>query len=274
MCLRVVCDVRSQCQSAEAGRCYFLCLSVCPAAATVRMAPRARSCGTPGCRLHDFHNGPCENQEPVGTRPKPTNFDERKKAQRANRPHDAEGKRPKRPKPTVPAFPAEPPPEQCVAPSGLSRFYHTHRWGVPLPLGPVAEDANSDDELDESWRLSETEERLRSRSVRVSLTGPGPEPEPDPKPHQERLRSRGVASAAEVEFMMMWNSDRQAASSSKQQLAASGQQYAAESSCSSSTNSTSSTSSTSSISSTSSTSSTNSTNSTNRSSTTTTAHQP
>lgn len=59
-----------------------------------------------------------------------------------------------------PAVAAEPPPEQYVHPSGLARFYHTHRWGVPLPLGPVAEDADSDEELDESWRLSETEERV------------------------------------------------------------------------------------------------------------------
>ena len=137
---------------------------------SAEMAPR-RLCGTPGCNLLDFHDGPCENQEPLGDRPKPTNFDERSHAQKARerslRP-DAGEKRPKRPKPAAPTLPAEPPPEQWVNPSGLSRFYHTHRWGVPLPLGPVADDVNSDDELDESWRLSETEERLRSHGVRVS----------------------------------------------------------------------------------------------------------
>ena len=103
----------------------------------------------------------------MGTRPKPANFSERKKDR--HRPPDAKEKRPKRPKPAAPAMAAEPPPEQYVDPSGLSRFYHTHRWGVPLPLGPVAEDANSDDELDESWRLSETEVRL----VRIRGRGRG-----------------------------------------------------------------------------------------------------
>jgi len=129
------------------------------------MAPRctSRSCGTPGCTLLDFHKGPCEGQDPLGTRPKPTNLSERKKDRPPVRPPDAEEKRPKRAKPAASALPAEPPPEQYVDPSGLARFYHTHRWGVPLPLGPVAEDANSDDELDESWRLSETEERLVAR---------------------------------------------------------------------------------------------------------------
>ena len=47
--------------------------------------------------------------------------------------------------------------------------------------------------------------------VRVILTDPDLGPDPGPNPHQERLRSRGVASPAEVEFMMMWNSDRQGA---------------------------------------------------------------
>ena len=117
-----------------------------------------RRCGTPGCTLPDFHKGPCEGQTPLGSRPKPSNFSERKKDQ--VRPCDTKEKRPKRPKQESPAVAAEPPPEQYVHPSGLARFYHTHRWGVPLPLGPVAEDADSDEELDESWRLSETEERL------------------------------------------------------------------------------------------------------------------
>lgn len=117
-----------------------------------------RRCGTPGCTLPDFHKGPCEGQTPLGSRPKPSNFSERKKDQ--VRPCDTKEKRPKRPKQEAPAVAAEPPPEQYVHPSGLARFYHTHRWGVPLPLGPVAEDADSDEELDESWRLSETEERL------------------------------------------------------------------------------------------------------------------
>ena len=50
-----------------------------------------------------------------------------------------------------------------------------------------------------------------ARGVRVSLTDPDLGPDPGPNPHQERLRSRGVASPTEVEFMMMWNSDRQGA---------------------------------------------------------------
>ena len=66
--------------------------------------------------------------------------------------------------------------------SGLHRFYHTHRWGVPLSMGTVAEDAESDEELDESWRLRETE---------------------------ERIRSRGVAAPPEVEFMVLWNAHMQ-----------------------------------------------------------------
>ena len=49
----------------------------------------------------------------------------------------------RRPRP-VEAAPEEPPPEQRKMSSGLHRFYHTHRWGVPLSMGTVAEDASNE----------------------------------------------------------------------------------------------------------------------------------
>ena len=146
-----------------------------------RLAPpgsSVRQCGTPGCTLRDFHPGPCITEAPAGKRPRPTNLEEPKKFRKGAKRPEAE-KRPRKPKP-VTILPKEPPPEQSVVPSGLHRFYHAHRWGVPLPVGPVAEEDDSDDELDESWRLSETE---------------------------ERIRSRGLATPAEVDFMMLWNAE-------------------------------------------------------------------
>ena len=58
---------------------------------------------------------------------------------------------------------ARKPAEQRVLPSGLWPFYHAHRWGVPLPPGPVPPDEGSDDELDETWRAREAERRIDGR---------------------------------------------------------------------------------------------------------------
>ena len=48
-------------------------------------------------------------------------------------------------------------------PNGLHRFYHGMRWGVPLPGGPVEHEENSDDEVDEGWRLQQVEQSIRAR---------------------------------------------------------------------------------------------------------------
>ena len=69
---------------------------------------------------------------------------------------------------------------QFALPSGLRRFYHVHRWGVPHTDGPIAALTGnaSDDEVDEDWRLDESRRRMRSR--------------PD-------------LSEGEADFMTMWN---------------------------------------------------------------------
>jgi len=136
-------------------------------------------CGTPGCTLPDFHNGPCTTDAPVGKRPRPANLEEPNKFRKIAKASGAEKPRPRPPKPEKNAIlDATPPPAQGLLSSGLHRFYHAHRWGVALPPGPVADDCDSDNELDESWRLSETE---------------------------ERVRARGVATPAEIDFMLLWN---------------------------------------------------------------------
>lgn len=134
-----------------------------------------RMCGVPGCTKPDFHFGPCSTEEAPAKRPR-LPAPPATKAPRHVGPKAAP--KPARKPKLVESAPEEPPPEQRKMPSGLHRFYHTHRWGVPLSMGTLAEDAESDEELDESWRLRETE---------------------------ERIRSRGVATLSEVEFMVLWN---------------------------------------------------------------------
>ena len=138
-------------------------------------AAKRRMCGVPGCTKPDFHIGPCSGEESPAKRLRLPAPPADKASQRAG-PKPAP-KPTRRPRP-VEAAPEEPPPEQRKMSSGLHRFYHTHRWGVPLSMGTVAEDAESDEELDETWRLRETE---------------------------ERIRSRGVAAPPDVEFMVLWN---------------------------------------------------------------------
>ena len=74
------------------------------------------------------------------------------------------------------------PAQQFALPSGLSRFYHVHTWGEPLPDGPVdADGSRSDDEADQEWMLDERAKRMRARVA------------------------DGAISSAEAEFMELWN---------------------------------------------------------------------
>ena len=139
--------------------------------------------------LSDFHEGPCTTDEPTSKRPrycppppKPRKSasereEERNARRRARASHDADAE---------PFDGADPPPInhkpalQFALPSGLRRFYHVHRWGVPLADGPIeALTGNaSDDDVDEDWRLDE---------------------------QRRRSRSRPELSDSETEFMSLWN---------------------------------------------------------------------
>ena len=122
-------------------------------------------CGTPGCNLPDFHNGPCSTDAPSGKRP-------RVQAQMVCMgppPPPPSPPRRRVPRPPPVARPESPPPQQSVHPNGLHRYYHALRWGVPLPDGPLAEDAGSDREFSEAWRLQEVDERLRNRANVAAL---------------------------------------------------------------------------------------------------------
>ena len=95
-----------------------------------------RLCGTPGCELRDFHDGPCSCDAPAdGSR-------QRQAAKRTEpaAPHAAQPQQKKPRRTRAAAAPASPecdprPAQQFQLPSGLSRFYHVHSWGVPLPDG-------------------------------------------------------------------------------------------------------------------------------------------
>ena len=131
-----------------------------------------RICGTPGCNLPDFHKGPCAGWAPKKRVSQPV-------MQLNVRPEPVRSRAPVKPK--RPYYPPKPktaeelaaeaaaeaaarkPAEQRVLPSGLWPFYHAHRWGVPLPPGPVPPDEGSDDELDETWRAREAERRIDGR---------------------------------------------------------------------------------------------------------------
>ena len=124
-------------------------------------------CGTPGCTLPDFHTGLCAGQKVAAKRPRVT-------VQPPPRPRPP----PPPPKPKPPPKPAaprplSPPPEQCVLPNGLHKFYHPLRWGVPLPAGPVAAASAECDEraADELWRHEQVERRLRSRPSVTAADG-------------------------------------------------------------------------------------------------------
>ena len=112
-----------------------------------------RLCGAAGCTFPDFHMGPCSFEMELEKRPrcqapspsvaKPPPPEPKQAPKQARKPK------------VVEVAPEEPPPEQRMMPSGLHRFYHTHRWGVPLPMGSV-EAGTCDEELDQSWRLRES----------------------------------------------------------------------------------------------------------------------
>ena len=138
----------------------------------VLAADGRRICGTPGCNLPDFHKGPCAGWAPKKRVSQPV-------MQLNVRPEPVRSRAPAKPK--RPYYPPKPktaeelaaeaaaeaaarkPAEQRVLPSGLWPFYHAHRWGVPLPPGPVPPDEGSDDELDETWRAREAERRIDGR---------------------------------------------------------------------------------------------------------------
>ena len=140
--------------------------------AMVLAADGRRICGTPGCNLPDFHKGPCAGWAPKKRVSQPV-------MQLNVRPEPVRSRAPAKPK--RPYYPPKPktaeelaaeaaaeaaarkPAEQRVLPSGLWPFYHAHRWGVPLPPGPVPPDEGSDDELDETWRAREAERRIDGR---------------------------------------------------------------------------------------------------------------
>lgn len=124
-----------------------------------KSADTGRRCGTPGCTLPDFHNGPCNTAMVSGKRPRVSVV--APVPQKARRP---KGDAPARPQPKPPAVQAapEPPAQQRRLSSGLHRFYHSQRWGVPFPDGPVEPDV-SDDRAEESWRLQQTDRRIAAR---------------------------------------------------------------------------------------------------------------
>ena len=133
-----------------------------------------RLCGTPGCTKIDQHDGPCSNAVPLEKRPRYQMPPPKPRAQ------PPEPKKRRRPKTAVSedAFSAEAsaaaanlpeldlrPAVQAERKDGLRKFYHVHRWGAPLPDGPVAALAGnaSDDEVDGEWRREEVERRTRRR---------------------------------------------------------------------------------------------------------------
>ena len=146
-----------------------------------------RLCGTPGCGKRDFHVGPCTTDEPTSKRPRyeapplpPPQKCPPPRRQRVPRQESAQD-----------VIDATDPPQQrkpaqqFQLPNGLRRFYHVHRWGVPLADGPVEAltGGASDDEADEDWRL---EESLR------------------------RMQARPELPAPEIDLMRLWNAHVQA----------------------------------------------------------------
>jgi hypothetical protein len=120
------------------------------------VAPKpVRKCGTPGCNLPDYHPGICESLAPARKRD-PVNYT----LKPAPKPPPRPAAMPRLKRRVAVLKPAE----QSILPNGLHRFYHVHRWGVPLPDGPVDCTAGSDDEVDESWRLEAPARRTRART--------------------------------------------------------------------------------------------------------------
>lgn len=166
---------------------------------------KTRLCGTPGCELPDFHDGPCSCDAPsAGKRQRlpakkslPEFSHHPGAAQpyaKRQKPHDevaaaaaaarAAARKARRQAADSSAdAECDPrPAQQMRLPSGLARFYHVHNWGVPLPDGPVDVDGSrSDDEVDERWLLDECAGRMRARVA------------------------DGELGAAEAEFMELWN---------------------------------------------------------------------
>ena len=123
-----------------------------------------RLCGTPGCTFFDEHDGPCSNAVPLEKRPryqppppkpKAAPSEPKKKRQRQFNPEDASSA-------------ADVPPEvdlrpavQTVRKDGLHDFYHVHRWGQPLPPGPVAAVNGNASDDDSGGHLQEASEPNR-----------------------------------------------------------------------------------------------------------------
>jgi len=123
---------------------------------SISRARPGRLCGTAGCELPDFHVGPCSCMNmaakrqsipviPAAAAPAPARECPPRAVRSSSRETDAA-------------------PHQELLPNGLKRFYHGQRWGVPLPDGQVSEDLeNSDDDVDEGWRLQQAEQRIKAR---------------------------------------------------------------------------------------------------------------
>jgi len=122
-----------------------------------------RLCGTPGCNQLDFHDGPCDGDEPISKRQRTLVVMPEPK--RSNNSGSERGAGRSRSRIKTDALglgtgaevaPPRIPATQGTMPNGLQRFYHAHRWGVPLPPGQVEIDGGgSDEEDDDSWRLVE-----------------------------------------------------------------------------------------------------------------------
>lgn len=129
-----------------------------------------RKCGTPGCTLPDWHEGPCSTFLTEGKRKRlmvqPPPPPKKKPVVGAQStisiPSELGAARAKRMRRVAP--PSQVPAEQSSLPNGLQRFYHVHRWGVPLPAGPVDCGAGSDAEADEGWRFKALAQRTEARS--------------------------------------------------------------------------------------------------------------
>ena len=96
-----------------------------------------RKCGTPGCTLPDWHEGPCSTFLTEGKRKRlmvqPPPPPKKKPVVGAQStisiPSELGAARAKRMRRVAP--PSQVPAEQSSLPNGLQRFYHVHRWGVP-----------------------------------------------------------------------------------------------------------------------------------------------
>lgn len=143
----------------------------------MRAMPAKGMCGTPGCTRKDYHVGLCNIVGLTVSSKRPRVQVLEPVQPSAPEPSAPSIRRMRRPRPAPDQFAAVPA-QQELLPSGLHKFYHAARWGVPLPDGPVL-DNYANDKVDEEWRLSQDRQRIAGRT--------------------------GV-SASQLKFMSIWNS--------------------------------------------------------------------